>query len=342
MNAVLKPLEISYGKSLEPTWDPELALDAVNQLMRRAAVGPRRDVTSCMAQHQIGTLGKQVRARLALQACACFGVRESSAIVWAAAVELLHNATLVHDDVQDGDLLRRGEPTVWARFGVAQAINVGDYLLMLPFSLLKELPREARAVLSPLVAEYAMDIVRGQVEDVAHDASDRVDFERYVRICEAKTGALLALPVVGAAVLGGLSEAESARFAAPFTCLGVMFQFQDDVVDLFGDKGRNSSGSDIYEGKVNALFVSLLTRRPDLSLAVRRVLCKPREEKTRADVDWLREQYLECGALTDVLAKIGSIQLQILGCPSLESEPKLRWLAQELTSLVIAPIRHLL
>lgn len=342
MNAVLRPVDVNYAPSIACEDDPAALLDAVSELMLKCAGDGREDLISSMVRHQLGTGGKLVRARLALQACACFGVPRRQAIIWAAAVEVLHNATLVHDDVQDGDVERRTRPTVWARYGMAQAINAGDYLLMLPFVLLGELPAEARAQMAPLVAEFATRIVRGQVDDIGSSVSARAEFEAYARTCEGKTGALLALPIVGAAVLGGVPKAEAARLAAPFLQLGVLFQLQDDVVDLFGNKGRGQVGSDVYEGKVNALLISLLSLRPDLADRIVATLKKSREEKSPADVEWMRTQYLISGALEDVLGRISRIQLQVLSSATLKAQPKLMVVAQGLAAMATAPISHLL
>ncbi len=342
MNAVLKPVDVSCAWAVSGQDAQAALLHAVNDLMLKSAGDTPGDLVSSMARHQLETAGKQLRARLALQACACFGVSRRQAVVWAAAVEILHNATLVHDDLQDGDVERRARPTVWARFGMAQAINAGDYLLMLPFVLLGELPPAARAHLAPLVADFATRIVRGQTDDIEHDVARPIGFDGYLRTCEGKTGALLGLPIVGAAMLGGVDQKEAERLANPFVHLGIMFQLQDDVVDLFGDKGRDQTGSDVYEGKVTSLVISLLARRADLAGTITEILKKPRDEKTPADVDWMRTQYLHSGALADVLARIARIQVQVLNSAVFRTEPKLLAVAQELATMATAPIRHLM
>jgi geranylgeranyl pyrophosphate synthase len=107
-----------------------------------------------MVHEHLGAGGKRLRARLAIAACQALGGRAEDAVDWAAAVELLHNASLVHDDIQDGDRTRRGKPALWARYGSAQAINTGDLLLMLPFRALCRYPAEAQAALVQILAEY--------------------------------------------------------------------------------------------------------------------------------------------------------------------------------------------
>ena len=94
--------------------------------MASLATGERLDRLGPIVRQHLETGGKRLRARLALAATEALGHQRADAISWAAACELLHNATLIHDDVQDGDRVRRGEPTVWVRHGIPQAINAGE------------------------------------------------------------------------------------------------------------------------------------------------------------------------------------------------------------------------
>ena len=98
---------------------------------------------------------------------------------WAAACELVHNATLIHDDIQDGDRVRRDQPTTWVRHGVGQAINAGDLLLMLPFTLLSEIDAfpVAKWRLSEALARAAEQTVRGQSSEMDLASNGRVTWE---------------------------------------------------------------------------------------------------------------------------------------------------------------------
>ena len=175
-----------------PRPPPEALLADVEVLMAELA-GPNR--AGQMAREHLDTGGKRLRAQLALEVSHALGCCAQEAVPWAAAVELLHNATLVHDDVQDGDTERRGHPTTWARHGTAQAINVGDLLLMLPFLAIARLPRGvARAGLSEDLARAACDVVRGQALELDLLPERRFDADSYRTAVRGKTGALLALP----------------------------------------------------------------------------------------------------------------------------------------------------
>ena len=108
-------------------------LRAVEAKMLLLSAGESSDPAGEIAREHLLTGGRRVRARLALAAGEALGLRRENVVAWAAACELLHNATLIHDDIQDGDRTRRDVPTAWARHGVGQALNAGDLLLMLPF-----------------------------------------------------------------------------------------------------------------------------------------------------------------------------------------------------------------
>jgi geranylgeranyl pyrophosphate synthase len=322
--------------------DPALALLKVEVLMNSLVVGPNPDLASAMAHHQIASGGKRVRARLAISACSAFGVPEDSAIAWAAAMELLHNATLVHDDIQDGDTMRRECSTVWARYGVAQAINAGDLLLMLPFLALAKIPSNVRGELSVLVADYATRIVRGQVAELNQKLDGTAPLSAYIKACEGKTGALLALPVVGAAIMDGRSARDAERLAAPFIQLGVLFQLQDDLVDMFGDKGRGTIGGDIFEGKNSALLGTLAHCAPEAANEVFRIVQKSREETTEADVYRVRDLYQFYRIPGQVLDRILRIRDRVLHSTILIQEPELHALAEMLSNMAMAPLSHLL
>ncbi len=235
------------------------SLAAVEAAMSRLVHAPGGRLAT-MGAEQISGGGKRLRARLALAASNVLGAAEPDAVAWAAAVELLHNATLVHDDVQDGDRMRRGRAALWAVHGVAQAVNAGDFLLMLPFRALREVSDEYRGDLCLTLADYAIATVSGQVDELDLLGDRRLDWESYVGASAGKTGAMFALPIAGAAVLAGRSRDAAARLAAPFVDLGIAFQIYDDVLDLYGDKGREAPGSDLYEGKMSALVVEHLLR----------------------------------------------------------------------------------
>ncbi|MBV9772358.1 MAG: polyprenyl synthetase family protein, partial [Gemmatimonadetes bacterium] len=291
-------------------------------------------------REHLDTGGKRLRARLALSALEALGHGREAGIGWAAACELLHNATLVHDDLQDGDRVRRGRPTVWARHGAAQAVNAGDLLLMLPFLALERVaaPPETRWLLARALAAHAAAVARGQAAELALADEARVGWTEYRRVAEGKTGPLFQLPVEGAALLAGRPPGEAREVAAPFAKLGMLFQLQDDVLDLYGEKGRGVPGSDLREGKVSALVVEHLALHPGDAPWLHGLLRLPREETPDAEVERAIRRFRDGGALERVLTRICTAAAEALRAPALAGEPGVRALAAELVDVALAPI----
>jgi len=310
--------------------------------MQRYAHGGRIDRLAAMALDQLGSGGRRFRARLALLACEALGVQERDAILWATAVELLHNATLIHDDIQDEDVTRRDCPTLWVKYGRAQAINAGDYLLMLPHLVVEDLTSPVRAELGFTIARAATDIVRGQCSEMGLRSSGRFDWDSYLSAVQGKTGALLALPVHGALLLAGRSVLECERISAVFRDIGTLFQLQDDLVDLYGDKGRDELGGDIYEGKISALVVAQLECSPSSHTLVLGILDRPRDATTSEDIQLLAALFVRSGARDRVVARICALRSRILDPEALLREPSLCKVAHELVAWSLAPIEHLL
>lgn len=322
-----------------PEEDP---IRSAERLAYRLAVGERLDHAGLLACEHLATGGKRFRARLAISAADALGVERDQAVPWAAAVEVLHNATLVHDDLQDGDRMRRGRATVWARHGVAQAINTGDLLLMLPWLAIAEIPapEALRYRLCAATARRAQRTVRGQVAEMELLPARRVDRDSYLGASRDKTGQLIALPVEGAALLAGLSPERATTLARPFEDLGILFQLQDDLIDLYGDKGREAPGADIREGKVSALVVAHLERVPDDFDWLLSILLTPRDTTSESDITACAERFSRSGAAEAVLDDIDTLATGIRHARGLGEVPAVRSLAEEMTDRVLAPLRN--
>ncbi len=288
-----------------------------------------------MAIEHLQTGGKRLRARLALASCAALGVTEEVSIGWAAACEMAHNATLIHDDLQDGDTLRRGVSTTWARHGMVQAINVGDLLLMAPFSLIDTIPVDeaVRWRLGRLLASRIADVIRGQADEAA--IREAMDFsqERYEHAVRGKTSGLFELPVQGALTLAGNAHPE----AKGFDLLGLAFQMQDDVLDLYGNKGRESPGSDLKEGKISGLVVTHVVRAPQETARLRALLKAPRDATPESEIVWAIEAFRQSGALGQVL---DHIQTNIEKGRS-RCMPRLYAVYDGLAQSMMEPLKHL-
>lgn len=250
--------------------------------------------------------GKRIRAWLALRAGAALRLPDVCSEPWAAACELMHNATLVHDDLQDGDTTRRGQPTLWVAHGAAQAINVGDWLFMLAFRALGILPAEAQHqagfALTQALAAGMAEVIEGQgIECASRAYFSAVATFPYEAMVRGKTAALFALPVCGAALLAGHNAQAAKRLAAPFAELGVLFQQQDDVLDLWGDKGREVCGADLYEGKLSAIVVTHLRRVPADASWLLPLLAAPRDATDAGQVRRAIDTFEQSGSRAALL-----------------------------------------
>ena len=210
--------------------------------------------------HHFARSGKRIRARLALASAAALKVPERDALSLAVACELLHNASLVHDDLQDRDSTRRGQPAVWALLGEPMAINLGDYLLTRAIDVAASCGASGPgcAALVRCFAARTLQAIRGQVDDNTAVGDSSLSVERYESIARAKTGHLLALPVEGAMILADFAPGLRAVACEVMELLGTSFQVQDDLADLYGLKGREEAASDLRNGRLSAPVVHFL------------------------------------------------------------------------------------
>lgn len=316
-----------------------VGLDEVESRMVQLAVGTRLARSGLMVQEHLSTGGKRIRARLALAAAAALGQPRSRAIGWAAACELLHNATLIHDDIQDGDTTRRGEPTTWVRHGVAQAINAGDLMLMLPFLALEgtQAPAEVRWQLSLAMARAAELTVRGQSFDMDMLHTGRLGWSDWVHAAMGKTGALFGLPVEGAALLAGLDTTTANRLSEEFRKLGLIFQLNDDLLDLSPQKGR-APGSDLYAGKPSAVMVAHLDRQPEDTDWLMELLSRDEGALSPEEVAAAIARFEASGAVDMVRLRLRRLAQSCVSSPWLSAVPDLRNIALEILGQMNIPV----
>jgi geranylgeranyl diphosphate synthase type I len=244
--------------------------------------------------------GKMLRGQLGFLACRQGGLDETTAYRWAAYCEILHHGTLIHDDIQDGDRIRRDRPTLWMEVGVAQAINLGNFLLQVPAYALDRLTvcRYTQRALRVLLGEKLTQVISGQCMDCAEPLVGIGNFAAYEACVWQKTGSFFALPVEGGAVLaaslGNGMPREVLRDAAYEW--GILFQIYDDLLDLYGNKHRGRVGEDLREGKISALVVRHLEAKPGDRERVLAVLTAPKLETAESEVTWALLAFQESGA----------------------------------------------
>lgn len=201
----------------------------------RAALGQLPPSMRPIAAHHFGWAdgggsGKAVRPALVLLAAQAVGAPAKRAVRGAAAVELVHNFSLVHDDVMDGDTTRRHRATVWKAFGTGAAILAGDAWLALAARLLAERPAEQRALMTAV-----LDLIEGQSADLAFEERDTVGADECRAMAAGKTGALLGCACAIGALAGGGSPDQVLRLRAFGEEVGLAFQFVDDLLGIWGE-----------------------------------------------------------------------------------------------------------
>ncbi|MGE0598340.1 MAG: polyprenyl synthetase family protein [Dehalococcoidia bacterium] len=183
------------------------------------------------------TGGKRIRPALCVFAAGLFGGSVEVALPGAVAVELIHNFSLVHDEVQDHDAERHHRPTVWALKGEGQAINAGDFLITRAFHALLNGtgPVERRMAALRILNEAMARMIAGQWADISFETRESVEPGEYLAMIRGKTGALLGAPLAIGALLAGAEPAQAARLQEWGETVGLAFQVQDDYLGVWGD-----------------------------------------------------------------------------------------------------------
>jgi len=214
-----------------------------------------QDALDTMTLYHLGTGGKCLRGQLALAEAQAHGLDPTCAKHWAVACELLHNATLIHDDIQDNDPLRRGQTSLWKKFGIPQAINVGDYLIFRSFQIVARL-NEPKLIVH--FAQTSELLVRGQCDELLANQPDLQKsslWENYLSMVTNKTGALFQLPIHGVHILKNIAWTPDVEKA--WLEFGVAYQIFDDLRDYLGLKQQGQKQKDFAERRVNAVVAYL-------------------------------------------------------------------------------------
>ena len=252
-------------------------------------------------------IGKSIRPALCIATCQAFGGNPSDAHASATAIEMLHNAFLVHDDIEDDSELRRGLPTLHAEHGVPIAINAGDMLTALSVRLLRRnLPLLGPTLSSRVYDEFEhmmAQSLEGQAMELGWMRDNRCDIteEDYLRMVLKKTCWYSFIhPCRIGALIGTRDGVDLDRFNRFGTFLGTAFQIQDDLLNLTGDERRYGKEicGDLLEGKRTLMLIHLL-RRLDRreSACVGTYLGQPRAARSPQDTRWILETMRSRGSL---------------------------------------------
>lgn len=227
----------------------------------RAAVDRLDDASREVAAYHLGWIdaagqpavsgGKAVRPALALLSARAVGAPAEIGLPGAVAVELVHNFSLLHDDLMDGDAQRRHRATVWAVWGASTAILVGDAMLALAYRVLADVSGQASVAAAALLGDATQGLIAGQVEDLAFERRATVTVAECLSMAAGKTGALLGCSSAIGAVLAGASEQTVVALQAHGEQLGLAFQLVDDLLGIWGDSTVTGKpvGSDLRARK---------------------------------------------------------------------------------------------
>ncbi|WP_443056209.1 family 2 encapsulin nanocompartment cargo protein polyprenyl transferase [Streptomyces sp. NBC_00239] len=208
-----------------------------------------------------GNAGKAIRPALVLAAAAALGGTAAAAVRPAAAVELAHNFTLLHDDIIDEDARRRGRPTAWTVFGIPDALLAGDTLLALALRLLAEDPHPASARASARLAACVIELSAGQQADCSFERQAEVSLDACLAMAMAKTGALLGCSCALGALYAGAGDEEVEALDGFGREAGLAFQLIDDLIGIWGDPEHTGkpAGADLAARKKSLPVVAALT-----------------------------------------------------------------------------------
>ncbi|MEM4389330.1 MAG: polyprenyl synthetase family protein [Candidatus Micrarchaeia archaeon] len=211
--------------------------------------------------------GKRFRPELCLLSCEAVGGKRSQAMPAAVAIELFHNFSLIHDDIEDDSALRRGKPCLHRIYGVPLAINAGDGLFVMVFRALQRLPKDKALRARAILENAFISVLEGQGMELNWYRNNKWDVSErdYLRMVAGKTGSLISASCEVGAFLGGGRPAEIRALKQFGMEVGIAFQIQDDVLNLIGreEKYRKEIGGDITEGKRSIIVTKALEVLPE-------------------------------------------------------------------------------
>ena len=205
--------------------------------------------------------GKRIRPTLLMLAYNLYAEDIERAVMPAMAVEIFHNFTLLHDDIMDNAAVRRGRPSVPAKWGNNVAILSGDAMLILAYNYLQRTDSERLPKVFEWFNKMAAEVCEGQQFDMDFETQQKVSVVDYMRMIELKTAALLAGSAIIGAILASAPEEDATRLYDFALEVGLAFQLQDDLLDSYGDERLGKKiGGDILEGKKTILMIEAFSR----------------------------------------------------------------------------------
>lgn len=212
-------------------------------------------------QYLMSIGGKRIRPLMLLHTYKIFSGKVDEALPLAAAVEIFHNFTLMHDDIMDHAHIRRGVPTVHQKYNTNTAILSGDLMLIQSYGLISKCNNSpAYASIMDTFNEMAVQLCEGQQLDVDFETRDQVSIDEYIHMITYKTSVLIAAAMKMAAQLANATSTDQNHIYNFGKNIGIAFQMQDDILDSFGNQASVGKriGGDILEGKKTYLYIKAL------------------------------------------------------------------------------------
>ena len=248
-------------------------------------------------RYTIEQSGKRVRPVLFLLAYNMYKECVREALYPAVAVETYHNYTLIHDDVMDRALIRRGKPTVCAKWGDTAAILSGDTMLVLAYEFLSHVPADRLPAMLALFTETAKEVGDGQQYDLDFEKRDDVAEEEYMEMIRLKTSVLLAASLKLGGILAGTTEGDLENLYRYGETIGLAFQLQDDLLDVYADEKLfgKKIGGDICCNKKTFLLITAMNLASPAQLAQMKAWMEREVYDAAEKIAWFTALYNELG-----------------------------------------------
>jgi geranylgeranyl diphosphate synthase type I len=294
-----------------------LIREAVNQLSPSVAelVSYHLGWTDAEGRPAAAPAGKGIRPALAMLSAEASWADPEIGVPGAAAVELVHNFSLVHDDLMDSDVERHHRPTVWALWGTGAAVVVGDALATMATQVLLAAPNPAAPAAAAALAEATAEMIAGQADDLAFEARRTVSVEECMSMSTAKTGDLLGCAASIGAVLAGAPPATVRAMRYYGRHFGVAFQAVDDLLGIWGDPAVTGKpvGNDLRQRKKSMPIVAALGAGDEEARELGKLLVteEPLSQEQVERATWLVEA---CGGRDWTAARAKAHLDAALGC----------------------------
>ena len=268
--------------------------------------------------------GKRLRPALLLLACQAAGGAMESALAAASAIELIHNFSLIHDDIEDRDVQRHHRPTLWTIWGEPKALNAGSVMFNLAFlapSQSQKIPRERLLYASSRLTQSSLEMIEGQYLDISFEQRLDVTTDQYLDMISRKTGALISCALEVGAFIGSGNRETASLMAKAGRHLGNLFQIRDDMLGVWGDPSVTGKavGSDIMRKKKSFPVVHALENGDDSTIrGIKEVLGK--ESVDEADVQQVLGMLEETGSkerAESLIEDLGRQAMETIGAAEL-------------------------